>query len=893
MSTDSNKQGLRNRDAPVESEAAPAAKATPTAETKPPRQRKERRGFWLWLAKYYAFGIIVALAHAVALLAALYVHRSRHVPATPTRHTARASAQALTRIYAGDGRLVGELAVEWRQWTSYEKIPPKLVQAFIAVEDRRFLQHRGIDWMGLTRAAWINLRTGRVVQGGSTITQQLAKTYIGTQRTVDRKIREAILATRIEASLRKSEILELYLNRIFLGNGAYGISAAARRYFDKRLDQLTLAESALIAGLARAPSRYNPFLHPAEAVARRNVVLHRMREAGFISKAALNNVLSADAKNGTPALRLRRRYDYFHNEVPYFTEHVRQQVIRLFGKDRIARGGLRVETTVDTQIQADARRNVDELARWVDKRQGWRGPVAHLTAAPDRAAFRTASKTLYGASLHAGRRYLALVERSGKRAARVSVGGRFHTIPLRYLRWGARFYTRSQVNDRFINHAWLVLMPGDVIWVRLAPKNVYDPLLPGSDGCPSVHSGAYRKPAVPLRDGRPGCRVKPLDVPRGPKWPGPPYLALEQTPRLQGSLFTYDLKTGYVIAMVGGTDYDRSAFNRISQACRQPGSTYKPVYYSLAMDRGMSFHKLLKDKPYSIVDPQTGRVWYAHDFEHNPDVKQRFADHIKNYKKTLEQALVWSKNKASVDLFMQLGAKAVKRWARKLGFTTEIIADEALALGASCTRTDELARAFALFGTGGRTVDPVYIRRIVDRHGQVLLDNTVPHDPMLDPGDRFDRLFAWAGRRRVQAISPKTAHRTSQLLRKVVTQGHAGVLRMTKIPAAGKTGTASRTADTWFVGYTSRWLTSAWLGDDHYVRSIGRHDASFSTALPMWSRYMFDVARRHPLREIPWLDKKGNPRKDTAPVIPARLRGIHKPDFAPPYKPRKKRKKPQ
>lgn len=887
MSTDSKKDVSQGQDIPLETDSAPPA-------VKTPRQRKERRGFWIWLAKYYVFGLIVALAHLVALLAALYVHRSRHVPATPTRHAARASAQALTRIYAGDGRLVGELAVEWRQWTPYDQIPPKLVQAFIAVEDRRFLQHRGIDWMGLARAAWINLRTGRVVQGGSTITQQLAKTYIGTQRTVDRKIREAILATRIEASLRKAEILELYLNRIFLGNGAYGISAAARRYFDKRLDQLTLAETALIAGLARAPSRYNPFLHPTTALARRNVVLRQMREAGFISKAALDEALTSGTKGGAPALKLRRRYDYFHNEVPYFTEHVRQQVLRLFGKDRIARGGLRVETTVDTRVQAAARRNVDELARWVDKRQGWRGPVAHLTAAQDRDAFRAASKKRYGGGpLTPGRRYLALVERSGRRAARVTVGSHPYTIPLRFLRWGARFYTRSQVNDRFINHAWLVLMPGDVVWVRLAPATVYDPLLPGSDGCPSVRSGGYRKPQRHLHDGRPGCRVKPLNVPRGAEWPGPPYLALEQTPRVQGALFTYDLRTGYVIAMVGGTDYDRSAFNRITQACRQPGSTYKPVYYSLAMDRGMSFHKLLKDKPYSIVDPQTGRVWYAHDFEHNPEVKRRFADHIKNYKKTLEQAIVWSKNRASVNLFMQLGAKAVKRWARKLGFTTEIIADEALALGASCTRTDELARAFALFGTGGRMVDPVYIRRIVDRHGQVLLDNTVPSDPMVDPGDRFDRLFVWAGRRRPLAIAPKTAHRTSMLLRKVVTSGHADVLRMTRIPAAGKTGTASRTADTWFVGYTSRWLTSAWLGDDHYVRSIGRHDASFSTALPMWARYMFDTARFHPLREIPWLDTKGNPRKDTAPVIPARLRSIHKPDFQPPYKPRKRRKKAQ
>lgn len=848
-------------------------------------------GFLLWLGKYYLFGLIVVAAHVIALLAALYIHRSEHVPQTPTRRTARSSAQALTRIYGGDGRLIGEFAVQWRHWARYDELPPLLVNAFIAVEDRRFLQHRGIDWMGMLRAAWINLRTGSIVQGGSTITQQLAKTYIGTQRTVDRKIREAILATRIEASMSKPEIMELYLNRIFLGNGAFGVSAAARRYFDKRLDQLTLPEMALIAGLARAPSRYNPFVRPKRALARRNVVLARMLEEKFISQATYSRAVAKGTPrgNGKPDLGLRRRFDFFHNETPYFTEHVRQKIVQLFGQEGIARGGLRVETTVDTQVQAAAGRNVDEVARWVDKRQGWRGPVAFFDNEADRAAFRTKTASRYGGGpLVRGRRYLGLVERVSSRSAQVTVAGKPYTLPLRFLRWGARFYTRSSRNDRFIAHAQIVLMPGDVVWVRLAPESHYDPLIPGSDDGPSVHAKGYRPPRHHLRDGRPGRPVKPLEVERGPDWPGPPYLALEQAPRLQGALFSFDLRTGYVVSMVGGTDYDRSAFNRITQACRQPGSTYKPVYYSLALDRGMSFQKTLKDKPYSIIDPQTGKVWYAHDFAHNPDVKHRFADQLANYKKTLEQALVWSKNKASVNLFMELGARAVARWARKLGFTTEIIADEALALGASCTRIDELSRAFGIFGAGGRVVEPIYIRRVLDRNGQVLLDHTVPYDPMLPPSDRFDRLYAWAGRRLPQAISAKTAHRMSILLRRVITHGHGEVVRMTQLPAAGKTGTASRTADTWFVGYTSRWLTAAWLGDDHYVRSIGRYDASFSTALPLWARYMYDVARWHPLREIPWLDVRGRPQPAQTPVIAGRKPDSHKPDFQPPFKVRQR-----
>jgi len=888
--------GAEGRPEPAAAEGGPAPAA------RPPRQ-----GFFLWLAKYYSFGVLVLLAHLVAALVVLYAHRSRRVPPTPTRTEAARSAQALTRIYAGDGRLLGELASEWRRWARYEQIPPLLVKAFVAVEDHRFFEHRGIDWEGLLRAAWINLRTGSIVQGGSTITQQLAKTYIGSQRTVDRKIREAILATRIEATMTKAEILELYLNRIFLGHGAYGISAAARRYFDKRLDQLTLPEMALIAGLARAPSRYNPFQRPARALERRNVVLARMQEQGYISRARYEAAARQGQRaDGPPDLGLRRRPDFFHDGAPYFTAHVRRLLIRRFGRKRMEQGGLRVETTLNTGVHATARRHVDELARWVDKRQGWRGPVAWLGDEADRERFRTESRERYGTgTLEPGRRYLGLVERSATRAARVTVAGRAYTLPRRFLRWGARFYTRSAINDRCIRHAWLVLIPGDVVWVRLAPKDVYDPRIPGSDGQPCITSGHYQEPLHHLHDNKPPSSVEPLELPRGDGWPGPPYLALEQVPRVQGTIFSYDLRSGYVKAMVGGTDYDRSNFNRVTQACRQPGSTFKPIYYSLALHRGMSYYKKLKDKPHSIVDPQTGRIWYTYDYQHDPELRKRFAFRIDNYTKTLEQALIWSKNKASMHLFCELGpqsiknkyarcnraAREVKAWARRLGFSTEIIADQALGLGASCTRTDELTRAFAAFAHRGERVEPVYIRRILDRDGQVLLDRSVPWDPMLPPAARLDRLYATAGQQREQLIPPKTAYRTAKLLRKVVSRGHADTVRMTKIPAAGKTGTASRTADTWFVAHTSRWITTAWLGDDHYVRSLGRHDASFSTAQPMWARFMYDVASRHPLREIPLFDAKGR-RLEQEPVIPAEQPNRHRPDYQPHFKKKRTRARP-
>ena len=329
---------------------------------------------------------------------------------------------------------------------------------------------------------------------------------------------------------------------------------------------------------------------------------------------------------------------------------------------------------------------------------------------------------------------------------------------------------------------------------------------------------------------------------------------LEQTPRVEGTIFSYDHGSGYVVAMVGGDDYDRSEFNRVSQACRQPGSVYKPMYYSLALDKGYGFASLLNDVPRAEVDPVTGEVWTPTNLNNTVE-----------YQVTLEYALIWSKNVPSVQLFKLDGAKDVEAWARRLGITTPIIADQALALGASCTRIDELTRAFSAFARNGVLVDPVYIRRIRDRSGAVVEDHTVARRSVRR-ARRSGSIGWWRSRTCTPSRSsrPRTAWLTSTLLRHVVTRGHAPAIRSAGLPAAGKTGTSSATMDTWFIGYTSRWMTSTWIGDDLRKRPLGQKDAAFMLTVPMFARYMTEVTAGQPLATSP-----GSGRRASSPTTPA------------------------
>ncbi|MBK9036256.1 MAG: PBP1A family penicillin-binding protein [Myxococcales bacterium] len=784
-------------------------------------------GVLLWVGRLYVFLALTIIALVVLITLGSYRYFATSTPPAPDLSSYTRVAPAVTRVYAADGTKLGEFAKEWREIVPYEEIPTQLVDAVVAIEDHEFFEHGGIYWKGIARAAWRNVTAGDFAQGGSTITQQVAKQFLTADKSLARKAREAILARRIESRYSKRAILSLYLNHIYLGAGAYGVAAAAQRYFQKSLDQLTLAETALIAGLPKAPSMFSPLAHPARAIERRNVVLDQMVKWGKLDAA------TAEAAKAEP-LALNIYKDVFPERMPYYAEHVRRYLVNHpgIGLDGMMRGGLRVETAAEPSFEAGAYENIDYGTHKQDKRQGWRGPEWYVDG-PARDTLIERQRTLYGdGPLDPARRYLAVVDDMGCEGGHVLVGERRLSLPLRNLKWASPWSATDSHNDKEITCAARALKRGDVVWVRREIRTF----------------GRYREffmpdnvnPAWKHSQDQADWDARNAEV-----------VQLEQVPHPQGALFTADHHTGYVTAMVGGYDYARSELNRAVQSCRQPGSTYKPIYYSAALDDGFGFDSMFYDRPVAITDPVTGEVWTPTNLGGTVDNDV-----------TLEYALVFSKNIPSVAIFSEVGADRVERWARRLGFTSEIIADKALALGASCTYLDQLSRAFAIFARNGRWIDWSFVRRILDRDGNVIEDHTVHYDPMLAPADRLDRLAATAGDRAPQAIPARTAFLTSKLLAQMVSYGFTKTLRATDLHAAGKTGTSSATMDTSFVAYTPRFVTTIWLGDDKRVRELGKQDAAYMTVVPMWARYMFEVTRDFPNPTIPWEVPPGVDPKD-------------------------------
>ncbi len=803
----------------------------------------KRAGLLGWLFRYALFaGLLLAAVGSVVGLK-VYRHYAEDLPDIRQAEHFESYAPGITRVYAADGTLLRELAREHRAYVDYEHIPEPLIQAFMSAEDRRFFEHPGLDFRGLARAMVANFRSGTIVQGGSTITQQVAKYFlVNKDRTLGRKIKEAIFSLRLESRLRKEDILEIYLNGIFLGHNAYGVAAASHRYFDRPLDELSLAEYAMLAGLARAPSRYNPVRNPERAKKRRAVVLQDMVEAGYIDEAA------RDAAMAEP-LRLAEHDDPWQDRAPYYTDFVRKRMVEALGRAELAKGvpdefadqppeiaaealgeralledGLVIETAAHLPREYMAHRAVDDTTRKLDKRHGFRGPDAHLRQPEQREALLARQRELYGADPLAIpedptqlRWLMALVTEVEYGQAKVQVGDAEARLKHRHMAWASPFERDSGINGERLNRVDEVLVPGDVVWVQTVVDDE-DGGLQDDEGLPLVRLG--------------------------------------QRPVVEAAVYAYDHQKGYVEAMAGGRDYDRSQFNRTVQACRQPGSVFKAVYYALALDGGRwRMDSFLEAKPYV---PEDGEDWNPRDIAKTLDGRV-----------LLRTAFIKSLNTPSLRLFLALGADEVVTWTRRLGITTELIADKGLSLGASCVQIDELTRVFGTFARNGSQRSPVYVRRVIDKHGRLRVDQRHPYDAGLDVAGRFDRMAAEALEAPEQLVDARTSFLIGRLMREVVTAGTATRVTTAGVPAAGKSGTASgrvriggvlrdMTTDAWFVGYTSRHAIAAWVGfDDASFRSLGDEEASYTTAIPMWTEFVELFAGERPHEQLPTLRPPG------------------------------------
>jgi penicillin-binding protein 1A len=725
----------------------------------------------------------------------------------------------LSEVYTGDAVLAGEFYNERRKVVPYERIPKRLVQAFIAAEDADFFDHFGVDVLGTARAAAKTIAkklTGKgKVQGGSTLTQQTAKAVLisaegyneATAKTIKRKVREALLARRLESELTKEEILYLYLNNVYLGHHSYGVQAAAENYFRKDVKDLSLGEMALIAGLPQAPSTYSPFRNPEAARKRRQYVLGQMLQKGMITKAEHDEASQADV-NVYPV------EDVFHEFAPYFTEEVRRDVVARYGNTALLNDGLKIFTTMDSEKQ----RAAQEAVLWgllaVDKRQGFRGPLMHLDSKKEQDAFIERSRAVMGLEeVTPGKYYVGLVTGFSKNrlVADINIGGKMAKLPALGMRWAREVNAERYYPAALINVVTPPLKVGDVVVVR------------------AVNDA---KGLVDDKEAWSETLAKEVPVTG-------PLVRLEQEPEPQAAIVSIDPHRQYLVAMVGGYDFDANEYNRAFQACRQPGSSFKPIVYAGAIEKmGWTEGTVLLDSPIVYDDPENQNRWKPANYDEN------FQGEV-----LLRTALVNSMNIPAVKTFIELarylgnkneviGIQKIGEFAKTLGFSTPLNPDYSAALGSSCVYPYELAQVYATVNRLGVKKPTYFIRKIEDRFGRMVEDHTAFDDPWASLQDRLAAGYARLYEPGEQVLSPESAFIVTDLMRGVVREGTGAAASRLGKPAAGKTGTTNDSFDAWFTAFTRDLVTSAWVGYDLNPHPLGKYETGGRAALPIWLAYM-------------------------------------------------------
>ncbi len=775
------------------------------------------RAWWKTLLKLGAWLTLTAATAGVAAYGFFWWKFAQGLPEFPRVDAYR--PPVLSEVYTQDGVLAGEFYNERRKVVPYERIPKRLVQAFIAAEDSDFFDHYGVDVLGTVRAAVKTMSkklTGKgKVQGGSTITQQTAKAVLisaegykeSTAKNLTRKIREALLAQRLESELTKEEILYLYLNNVYLGHHSYGVQSAAENYFRKDVTQLTLAEMALIAGLPQAPSSYSPFRNPEAATRRRHYVLGQMLEKGMITKAEHDEATTASAD-------VFAVEDIFHQFAPYFTEEVRRDVVNRYGNTTLLNEGLKVFTTMDSEKQRAAQEAVLSGLLAVDKRQGFRGPVSHLEGADREKLLARIAAVMGSDEVLPGRYYVGLVTAFSSDGlwADISIGRKVAKLPALGMRWAREVNAERYYTGSFINKVTPPLKVGDVVVV----KGVKD-----------------AKGLVDDRDIWSESLANEVASARGP------LVRLEQEPEPQAALVSIEPNRQYLVAMVGGYDFDANEYNRAFQACRQPGSSFKPIVYSGAIEKmGWTQGTVLVDSPIVYDDPENQNRWKPENYDTN------FKGEV-----LVRDALINSMNVPAVKTFIELarslgnknevvGIQKIGEFAHSLGFSTPVNPDYSAALGSSCVYPYELAQVYATINRLGLKKPTYFIRKIEDRFGRMVEDHTAFDDPWASLPDRIASGYARLSEPGEQVLSASTAFLVTDLMRGVVREGTGAAASRLGKPAAGKTGTTNDSFDAWFTAFTHDLVTTAWVGYDLNSHPLGKFETGGKAALPIWLAYM-------------------------------------------------------
>ncbi len=758
------------------------------------------------------FKILLAFAVAativgVGTVSGLFWHFSHGLP----DHNTLADYQPATvsRLYAADGRLLAEYAKEKRVFVPVAAMPKRVPEAFVAAEDQRFFTHPGIDFLGVLRAVVSNIQNpGKRPEGASGITQQVAKNFLlSNQATLARKIREAILAFRIEETYSKERILELYLNEIYLGSGNYGVASAAINYFDRSLDELTLSEVAYLAALPKAPNRYSIVRNEKDAYGRRDYVLHRMLEDGYITQAEAQ---AAKAER----LQLRKRATTETVQADFFAEEVRRNLFAAYGEKGLYEGGLTVRTTLNPALQVVADNALQAGLIEYDRRHGWRGPHAKITDMnlwEEELARIAQRRPLYGPPSW----QLAVVTRVDQRSVQIALpnndgGGGEGTIPFTEMIWA-----RPTMPDQRVGNGPQqpkdVVAVGDVIAVERTQVAAPPAATPPANVTPAAtNNPATNKPAAPAP---PPVSARSY--------------ALRQMPNVEGGIVIMEPQTGRVLAMSGGWSYGRSQFNRAVQAQRQPGSAFKPFVYLAAMDAGFTPATIVLDAPF-VYDPGHGQpLWtpknYGGDYLGPTSVRR---------------GLELSRNLMTVRMAQQVGMRKVVQVAKDFGITDNMGAYLPMALGAGETTLLRMTMGYSMLANGAHEITPSLVERVQDRNGKTIYR----HEPRVCRG--CGETVAGATPKAPEIVDPRqpfhdqaTVYQVVHMLLGVTTRGTAGALAGLGRPIAGKTGTTNDARDNWFMGVTPDLAVGIFIGfDEPRTLGPGNAETGGGNAVPIYDR---------------------------------------------------------
>lgn len=739
------------------------------------------RRFLLWLL-YGAGGLFIG---GILAVAAAYLYVSGTLPKVDTLSDYQ--PPIVSSVYSDEGEIIAEFFKERRLVVPVDRMPQRLIEAFVSAEDSQFFSHKGINLPSIIRAALKNLKAGGIVQGGSTITQQVAKSLLlSPEKKFERKFKEAILAWRMEKKLSKEEILYLYLNQIYLGHGAYGVQAAAENYFDKNVEDLTLAECSLLAGLPQAPSRYSPYRNFDRAKERQKYVLKRMIEEGYISAE------EAEAAQGE-SISIKPRVNSFIADAAYFTEQVRRYLEDTYGKDVLYTAGLTVHTTMNLGMQQAAQSAVRENLRAHDKRRGYRGPQRVLAESEEEGFLADQAARFAERPLGNGDYTEGILTGSTRDALLVRVGNEQGSIDLKSAAWAG---------------------PIQVVSRDTAAKG-------------NQTTSQSRLPKGSLLELRLEAR---LDN-------GTLSFSLQQTPETQGAIVAMDPYSGYVKAMVGGYDFYQSQFNRVLQAYRLPGSAIKPLIYAAALDKGYTPATIVYDTP--IIYKETGETGEETSWRPK-NYSNKFYGAV-----PVRDALTHSYNVITIKILEDIGIRYASNYVSKLGITSPITRDLTLALGSSALTPFELASAYTVFANGGVRVRPTYITKVVDRHGYVL-ESIDPAD-FPDGPSKDQRLIQQSPER---VISPETAYLVTNMMESVVQKGTGFRAKALGRPVAAKTGTTNNLKDAWFVGYVPQLVAVSWVGYDQ-ERPLGDNETGSRAAAPAWVDFMKQAVANLPPWDFP------------------------------------------